>query len=140
MGNIKILIVDDLKLAHMPIGKFLQDFVFIENELIIIDAYNTTQAKHLLKQSEYNLVMLDGDVGGNWGYEIIQDILKNNKNITIISSSNHDDFNTRNVSMGSHGAINKTYIYDWNDKGGLFRTQKAKIIREIFYKRNSGNL
>lgn len=133
---INILIVDDLELVHEPIWKFLKDFVFIKSELIITSAYNLTQAKRNLTERKYDLVMLDGDIAGDWGYEIIPDIRKNNHNVIIVSNSNHDDFNTNNVSMGADEAINKTYLYDWNDKEGVFRRQKAEVIRELFNRKS----
>jgi len=130
--KINILIVDDLELVHEPIEKFLKDFVFTKSQINITSAYNTTQAKRLLTERKYDLVMLDGDIGGSWGYEIIQEILKHNGKTIIISSSNHDDFNTENVNLGAHEALNKTYLYDWNDKENVFRLQKAKVIIELF--------
>lgn len=135
METISILIVDDLELVHDPIEKFLKDFVFPENKLIINNACNTTQAKHNLIEKIYDLVMLDGDIGGSWGHDIIQDILKHNNKTLIISSSNHDDFNTENVNWGAHESLNKTYLYDWNDKQNVFRIQKAKMIRKLFEKK-----
>ncbi len=133
--KINILIIDDLELAHEPITRFLIDFVFLENELNITSVYNLTQAKRSLNERKYNLVMLDGDVGGSWGYEIIQKIFENNNKTIIISSSNHDEFNIKNVNLGAHESVNKTYLYDWNDEKGVLRTQKAKAITELV-KRN----
>jgi DNA-binding response OmpR family regulator len=133
--KINILIIDDLELAHEPITRFLIDFVFLENELNITSVYNLTQAKRSLNERKYNLVMLDGDVGGSWGYEIIQKIFENNNKTIIISSSNHDEFNIKNVNLGAHESVNKTYLYDWNDEKGVLRTQKAKVITELV-KRN----
>ncbi len=132
METIHILIVDDLELVHDPIEKFLKDFVFPENKLAITNAYNITQAKRMLSEKTYDMIMLDGDVGGNWGYEMIQSILEHNNKTTIISNSNHDEFNTKNVQMGAHEAINKIYLYEWNDNEKIFRTEKAKTIRELF--------
>lgn len=134
--KINILIVDDLELVHEPIERFLKDFVFAENQITITSAYNLTQAKRILTERKYDIIMLDGDVGGSWGHEIIQDILKHNNKTIIISSSNHDDFNTDNVNFGAHESLNKTYLYDWNDKEHVFRMQKAKVIRELFEKSN----
>ncbi len=136
LEKINILIVDDLELVHEPIERFLKDFVFIKSQLAITSAYNITQAKRLLVERKYDLVMLDGDVGGSWGHEIIQDILKHNDKTIIISSSNHDDFNIDNANAGAHEAVNKIYLYDWNDKKGIFRSQKAKVIREFFEKKS----
>ena len=136
LEKITVLIVDDLELVHEPIERFLKDFVFTESQLVIINAYNLTQAKRSLEERKYDIVMLDGDVGGNWGYEMIQDILKNNNKTLIISSSNHDDFNANNVNFGAHESLNKIYLYDWNDKQNVFRKQKAKVIRELFKKFN----
>ncbi len=134
--SIKILIVDDLELVHEPIERFLRSFVFTESQLAITSAYNLTQAKRILTEGTYDLVMLDGDVGGDWGYEIIDTILEHNNNVIIISSSNHDNFNTTCVSMGVHEAVNKTYLYDWNDRESTFRIEKAKVIRELFERRS----
>jgi len=130
--KINILIVDDLELVHEPIERFLKDFVFIKSQIDITSAYNLTQANRFLAERKYDLVMLDGDVGGSWGYEIIPNILRHNDKTTIVSSSNHDDFNINCMNMGAHEAINKIYLYDWNDKENLFRTKKAKVIRELF--------
>lgn len=134
--KINILIVDDLELVHEPIERFLRDFVFVENQITITSAYNLTQAKRILTERKYDIIMLDGDVGGSWGHEIIQDIFKHNDKVIIVSSSNHDNFNTENVNLGAQESLNKTYLYDWNDKDGVFRTQKAKVIRELFEQSN----
>ncbi|MCX6755398.1 MAG: response regulator [Candidatus Nomurabacteria bacterium] len=132
LESIKILIVDDLELVHEPIKRFLNDFVFIKSKLIIDNVYNITQAKRNLTEGKYDLVMLDGDIGGSWGYEIIQDIVEHNDKTIVISISNHDDFNIKNVNAGAHEMVNKTYLYDWNDKEGVFRVQKAEVIMGIF--------
>lgn len=134
--KINILIVDDLELVHEPIERFLKNFVFTKSQLAITSAYNITQAKRCLTERKYDLIMLDGDVGGNWGHEIIQNILEHNDKTIIISNSNHDDFNRDNVTAGAHESVNKIYLYDWNDKEGIFRTQKAKVIREFFEKKS----
>lgn len=134
--KINVLIVDDLELVHEPIERFLKDFVFVENQITTTSAYNLTQAKRILAERKYDIIMLDGDVGGSWGYEIIQDILKHNDKVIIISSSNHDNFNTDNVNLGAHESLNKTYLYDWNDKDGVFRIEKAQVIRELFWRKN----
>ncbi len=134
---VNILIVDDLELVHETIERFLKDFVFAESQLAITNTYNLTQAKRCLAVRKYDLVMLDGDVGGSWGYEIIQDILKHNHKALIVSNSNHDDFNTKCVTMGAHEGLNKTYLYDWNDKDNLFRIEKAKAIRELLERKSN---
>lgn len=138
--KINVLIVDDLELAHEPIQKFLQDFVFSERQLVTTNAYNTIQAKRYLKEKVYDIVMLDGDVSGTWGYEIIQDIKDNNNNILIVSSSNHDNFNKQNIDMGADESVNKIYLYEWNDEYSEVRIEKAKAIKESFRKKNQGTM
>lgn len=130
--ELNILIVDDLEVVHEPIEKFLRDFVFVKQHLVITSAYNLTQAKRLLSEKTFDLVMLDGDVGNGWGYEIIPDISKHNSKVIIVSSSNHDDFNTKNVEMGAHGAVNKTWLYEWNDEKAEYRTRIGNQIKELF--------
>ena len=76
--------------------------------------------------------MLDGDVGDKWGYEIISYIREHDENVTIISSSNYYGFNEQNINAGANGAIDKTYLYEWNDEGTIFRSQKGKMVRKIF--------
>lgn len=132
--ELRILVVDDLELVHAPIEKFLKDFVFIKTQLIIISSYNLTQAKRYLLEGKYDIVMLDGDVGEGWGYEIIPNIIEHNAEVLIISCSNDDHFNTKSIKMGSHGEVNKKYLYDWNDKEGEYRTQKANEINGLLVK------
>lgn len=95
-------------------------------------AYNLTQAKRLLLGDKFDLVMLDGEAGNGWGYEIIPDILKNNSEAVIITSSNYDSFNVKNIEMGCHESVNKTFLYEWNDAKSEYRTQKGKVITDLF--------
>lgn len=126
-----ILIVDDTDFVHKPIEVFLKDFVFSEHEIAVHNAYNLSQAMHIMKQNKFDLVMLDGDVGNGWGYEIIPDILKHNPNVKIVSSSNFDEFNFRNVDFGCHTSVNKTFIYEWNDEDSTHRTLMGKELRQV---------
>ena len=132
--ELNILIVDDLEVVHEPIEKFLRDFVFVNQHLAVTSAYNLTQSKRLLSEKTFDLVMLDGDVGGGWGYEIIPDIFQHSSKVIIISSSNHDEFNTKNIEMGAHGAVNKTWLYEWNDEEAKYRTRVASQLRKLFTK------
>lgn len=127
-----ILIVDDLELVHEPIKKFLDKFVFMGNNFTTTSAYNLTQARRLLLGDKFDLIMLDGEAGNGWGYEIIPDILKNNSEVIIITSSNYDAFNTKNIEMGCHESVNKTFLYEWNDEKSDYRKQKGKVIMELF--------
>lgn len=127
-----ILIVDDLEVVHEPIEKFLRNFVFVEQRLVVTGAYNLTQAKRLLSKKIFDLVMLDGDVGNGWGYEIIPDISRHNSKVIIVSCSNHDGFNSKNIEMGAHGAVNKTWLYEWNDEKAEHRTRVGNQIRKLF--------
>ena len=127
-----VLIVDDLELVHKPIEDFLKNFVFIKNGITVTSAYNLSQAKRLLLGDKFDLVMLDGEAGNGWGYEIISDILKNNNEVIIITSSNYDAFNTKNIEMGCHESVNKTFLYEWNDEASKYRTQKGQVITELF--------
>lgn len=129
--ELDILIIDDLELVHAPIETFLKEIVFPNFQLAIAHTYNLTQAKLYLTQRKYDVVMLDGDVGDGWGYEIIPNILEHNEKVTIISCSNDDDFNAVSVKKGSHGAVNKKYVYDWNDEEKKYRLQKAKEIKKL---------
>ncbi|MBP7846300.1 MAG: response regulator [Candidatus Pacebacteria bacterium] len=131
-NNLNILIVDDLELVHEPIEKFLKDFVFINQNCIVTSAYNLTQAKRLLLDKKFDLVMLDGDAGDGWGYEIIADILNHNSTVKIVSSSNDDDFNSKNVEMGSHASVNKIWLYPWLDEKNEYKIEKGKLIRDLF--------
>ncbi len=123
-----VLIVDDLELVHKPIEDFLKNFVFMENNFTTTSAYNLTQAKRILLGNTFDLVMLDGEAGNGWGYEIISDILKNNNEVMIITSSNYDAFNVKNIEMGCHESVNKTFLYEWNDEKSDYRTQKGQVI------------
>ncbi len=129
---INILIVDDTDFVHKPIEDFLKNFVFNNIETIFYSAYNTEQAKHIMLQKKFDLVMLDGDVGNGWGYEIIPNILQHNPDVKIISSSNFDEFNFRNTDFGCHASVNKTYIYEWNDEDAEYRKKYSLIIRKLF--------
>ncbi len=134
--TVNVLIVDDMKFVHDPIKKFLQNFVFPGSKLSITNAYNLTQAKRKIGEHKYDLVMLDGEVGGSWGYEIIPNIREHNERVAIISVSNYSGFNSRNVKMGSDGAVNKIHLYDWNDKTGVIKKRKGKMVRQIFERKN----
>lgn len=131
-AKLNILIVDDTDLVHKPIANFLKNFVFTEIETIFHNAYNLEQAKHLMQQKKFDLVMLDGDVGNGWGYEIIPNILQHNPEVIIVSSSNFDEFNVQNVDFGAHASVNKTYIYEWNDENAEYRNKYGLIIKKLF--------
>ncbi len=134
--TISVLIVDDMKFVHEPVKKFLQDFVFPERNLSFTSSYNLTQAKRLLEERKYDLVMLDGEVGGSWGYEIIPEIRGHNDKVAIVSISNYSEFNIKNVKMGSDGSVNKIHLYEWNDKRGVLKKRKGKMIRELLERKN----
>ncbi len=129
---LNILIVDDMDFVHPSVESFLKIYVFEGIPFSITNSYNLTQAKRFLSEKQFGLVMLDGDVGNGWGYEIIPDILQHNSDVKIVSISNHDDFNLKNVEHGAHEAVNKINLYDWNDEKKEYRTQKGSLIRNLF--------
>ncbi len=102
----KILIVDD----HAIVRKGLKEIINDENDLKVEDeAKNADEALEKIRNKKIDLVILDINMPGRSGFDIIADIIKIDEQlpILILSINPEDEFALRCLKAGASGYMNK---------------------------------
>ena len=96
----KILIVEDDITIHNLLKELLQEYV-------LLDAYSGTEALLLLEKNDIDLILLDLNLPGLSGEEIIKKI--NNIPIIVISAKTSIDDKVNNLLNGAIDYITKPF-------------------------------
>ena len=108
---INIAITDD----HPLLSEGLKNILAQEPDLNIIGCYPSAQSLiDALRQTRLDVLLLDINLSDANGLELIQPLLKSNKNLKIIMLSVHNEFAVINSAFqeGAHGYIQKNASID----------------------------
>jgi len=115
----EVLIVDD----HPIVRRGLKEILRSECDLNLSEAADGFEARELMRQRAFNLVILDLDLPGLSGLELLKEIRRNYKNtrVLVLSIYPEDQFAVRVLKAGASGFLSKDAAPD----------QLAKTIRKI---------
>jgi two-component system invasion response regulator UvrY len=101
----KILIVDD----HPIVRRGLKEVLGDETDLSVLEAANAVEALHEIKRSHFDLAIVDVDLPGMNGLELLKEIKRNDKNlpVLILSVYPEDQIAVRVLKAGASGFVSK---------------------------------
>jgi len=115
----EVVIVDD----HPIVRRGLKEILRSEGDLNLSEAANGTEARELMKQGTFDLIVLDLDLPGLSGLELLKEIRRSHKNsrVLVLSIYPEDQFAVRVLKAGASGFLSKDAAPE----------QLAKTIRKI---------
>jgi|KBSSwiStaDraftv2_1062776.scaffolds.fasta_scaffold1087538_1 DNA-binding NarL/FixJ family response regulator len=101
----EVLIVDD----HPIVRRGLKEILRSECDLHLFEAANGLEARDLMKQSAFDLIILDLDLPGLSGLELLKEIRRNHRQARVLVLSIHpeDQFAVRVLKAGASGFLSK---------------------------------
>ena len=101
----KVLIVDD----HPIVRRGLKEVLREEASFSIAESANAVEALHAIKREEFDLVIVDIDLPGMNGLELLKEIKRHNKNlpVLILSVYPEDQIAVRALKAGASGFVSK---------------------------------
>lgn len=111
MKKIKIIIADDHVLIRQGLKKVIESNSFYE---IVAETGDGFEVVEIVKQTEADLLILDINMPGKNGLDIIKDIKATDSKIKVLVLSMHpeDKFAMRCIKAGASGYINKEKAAD----------------------------
>jgi len=105
---IKVLIVDD----HPIIRRGLRDILKAEQDLAIAETENANEALALIKQQPFDIVVLDLELPGMNGLELLNTITREHRRLRVLVLSMYpeDQFAVRVLRAGASGFLSKETI------------------------------
>ena len=115
----KVLIIDDHPIVRRGLKEILQD----EEDLELAEASDAAEALQLMKQDSFQLVILDLDLPGTNGLDLLKEIRLNHRTSRVLILSIHpeDQFAVRVLKAGAAGFLSKDAAPE----------QLSKAIRKI---------
>ena len=103
-----VLIVNDHPIVRRRLRKILKD----ENDLIVTEISNANEALALIKQQQFDIVILDLELPGMNGLDLLNTIKREHKGlrVLVLSVSPEDQFAVRALRAGVAGLISKETI------------------------------
>ena len=102
----KFLIVDD----HTIVREGYKIIIKTKfSDAIIHEAGSSSDSKPLLKENDYDLVILDMSIPGSDGFEILEFVKQNYPKTNVLVSTMHDEkiYATKSLELGASGFICK---------------------------------
>jgi DNA-binding NarL/FixJ family response regulator len=101
----KLLIVDDHPVVRRGVKEILED----ERDLEISETQDAYEALRLVKEQEFDLVVLDLDLPGKSGLDLLKEIKRDRPNlpVLILSIYPEEQFAVRVLRAGASGFISK---------------------------------
>ena len=102
---IKLLIVDDHPIVRRGLKGVLKD----EKDLSVVEAANGREALNQIKEHEFDLVIADLDMPGMNGIDLLKEIKRQNKNLSVLVLSVYpeDQVAVRVLKAGASGFVSK---------------------------------
>lgn len=102
----RILLVDDHVLLRKGLGNLLKAEL---GSITIGEAANSREVVELIHQKEWDLVVLDIDLGGRNGLEILETIRSSHPRLPVVMLSMHPvaDLAVRTIELGAAGYVSK---------------------------------
>jgi two-component system invasion response regulator UvrY len=103
-----VLIIDDHPIVRRGLREILKD----ENDLTITETSNANEALALIKQQPFDIVVLDLELPGMNGLELLNTIRRERKGLRVLVLSIYpeDQFAVRVLRAGASGFISKEAI------------------------------
>lgn len=101
----EILVVDD----HPIVRRGLKDILMSENGFVVSEASDSHEALNLVKSKSFDLVILDLDLPGMNGLELLKELHRISKRIRVLILSVYpeDQFALRVLRAGAQGFVSK---------------------------------
>lgn len=101
----QVLIVDD----HPVVRRGLKEVLQAEEDLELSEASNAHEALELMKQESFGLVILDLDLPGTSGLDLLKEIRRSHKKsrVLVLSVYPEDQFAVRVLKAGASGFLSK---------------------------------
>jgi two-component system, NarL family, invasion response regulator UvrY len=108
---IRVLIVDDHGIVRHGLKEIFADAF---PELIVGEAENSQTALELLTTQEWDLVLLDINIPGRSGLEVLEESkrLRPRTPVLVVSSYPEEEFAIRSFKLGASGYLNKSLASD----------------------------
>jgi two-component system chemotaxis response regulator CheY len=105
--NIRVLLVDD----HEQYIRFLKRSLLSRNYEIVGEAENGEQAIELFKSEKPDLTLLDYEMPGTSGSEVLEELLTLNPDAMVVMVTGREDIETMNlcIEKGASHYIRKDY-------------------------------
>ena len=102
---INLLVVDD----HPIVRRGLKEVLKQESDLAVCEAANAREALNQIKEREFDLVILDLDLPGMDGLELLKEIKRQDKNLAVLILSVYpeDQVAVRVLKAGASGFVSK---------------------------------
>ena len=102
---ISLLIVDD----HPIVRRGLKEVLRPETDISVLEASNAREAFNQLKATEFDLVVLDLDMPGMNGIDLLNEIKRRNKNVSVLVLSVYpeEQVAVRVLKAGASGFVSK---------------------------------
>ena len=102
---INLLVVDD----HPIVRRGLKEVLKPESDLSVCEASNAREALNQIKEREFDLVILDLDLPGMDGLELLKEIKRHDKNLAVLILSVYpeDQVAVRVLKAGASGFVSK---------------------------------
>src|ERR1022692_4685533 len=108
----RVLIADD----HEVVLRGLRDILTtrLECDLEVAEARSATEAINLLIQKEWDVVILDINMPGRSGLEVLEEVkrLRAKTPVLILTSYAEEQFALRSFKMGASGYLTKQSVSD----------------------------
>ena len=100
-----VLIIDDHPIVRRGLKEILQG----EEDLELAEASDAAEALQLMKQDSFPLVILDLDLPGTSGLDLLKEIRRNHKKsrVLVLSIYPEDQFAVRVLKAGASGFLSK---------------------------------
>jgi two-component system, NarL family, nitrate/nitrite response regulator NarL len=109
--KIRILLVDD----HVVVRTALRNLIESQESLTMVgEAGSRKDAMVIVKQEQPDVILLDIDLGGENGLDLITDLLeaKSDARIVVLTGVRDPQVQQRAVSMGAMGLVQKDRAFD----------------------------
>src|SRR5258708_8344018 len=108
---IRALIIDDHEVVRRGLKEVLgEEF----SELQISEAENSRAALELITTQEWDIVLLDINIPGRNGLEVLSEIkrLRPQTPVLVVSAYPEEEFAIRSLKLGASGYVNKSSASD----------------------------
>lgn len=102
---IKVLIVDD----HAIVRRGLKEILTDESDIRVCEAENAEQASELIRNEDWNLIVLDLDLPGKSGLNLLEEVKRGGRPLPVLVLSIYpeEQFALRTLRAGAAGYLSK---------------------------------
>jgi DNA-binding NarL/FixJ family response regulator len=110
-NNITVLVVDDSPLVAPRVKSLLKNW---EDTIVIGEAFSADEARTYLEDMTPDVILLDLNIAGKSGLDLLKEIKQSHPEITVIMFTNHSEPYYRNIckQFGADHFIDKSIEFD----------------------------